>query len=90
MIFSSIDVTADKLIETPGTSYSSPPRKARKQVSYAESATSDGDDDDEPIFRPVSGNGRANKRRRVSKMIESEDEFEPEAEEVKGTPRESS
>ncbi|PPJ52403.1 hypothetical protein CBER1_10422 [Cercospora berteroae] len=57
--------------ETPGTSFSSPSRKAKKPVSYAESD----DEDDEP-FRPLSGNGRAAKRRRISvKDDESDDEF---------------
>ena len=49
----------DRLIETPGTSYSSPSRKAKKQVNYAES---DAEDEDE-VFKPLSGNGRAAKRR---------------------------
>ncbi|CAK1354615.1 unnamed protein product [Cercospora beticola] len=54
-----------------GTSFSSPSRKAKKQVNYAESD----DEDDEP-FRPLSGNGRAAKRRRISvKDDESDDEF---------------
>lgn len=58
--------------ETPGTNFSSPARKAKKQVNYAES---DDDEDDEP-FKPLSGNGRAAKRRRISvKDEDSEDEF---------------
>lgn len=61
----------DQLIETPGTSYSSPSRKAKKKLNYAESE----DDDDDEVFRPLSGNGRAAKRRRVSVKDESDDEF---------------
>lgn len=64
-------ILTDGLIETPGTNFSSPSRKAKKQVNYAESD----DEDDEP-FRPLSGNGRAAKRRRISvKDDESDDEF---------------
>lgn len=63
----------DRLIETPGTVYSSPSRKAKKQVSYAES-----DDEDEgPILKRSSGNGRAAKRRRVTVSDDSDDEFGP-------------
>ena len=61
----------DQLIETPGTSYSSPSRKAKKQVNYAESD----DEDEDEVFKPLSGNGRATKRRRISVKDESEDEF---------------
>ncbi|KAF2212463.1 hypothetical protein CERZMDRAFT_41610 [Cercospora zeae-maydis SCOH1-5] len=61
----------DKENETPGTNFSSPSRKVKKQVNYAESD----DDDDEP-FRPLSGNGRAAKRRRIGvKGDTSDDEF---------------
>ncbi|KAF2161698.1 hypothetical protein M409DRAFT_27757 [Zasmidium cellare ATCC 36951] len=57
--------------ETPGTLYSSPSRKAKKQVNYAES-----DDDEDEVFKPLSGNRRAAKRRRISvKDDDSEDEF---------------
>lgn len=64
-------VLADRLIESPATLYSSPSRRAKKQVSYAES-----EDEDDAPFRPLSGNGRASKRRRISaKLDESEDEF---------------
>lgn len=59
----------DRLIESPGTSFSSPSRKAKKQVNYAES------DDDDEVFRPLSGNGRAAKRRRISTKEDSDDEF---------------
>lgn len=41
-------------------------------VSYAESG-SEGDEDDE-VFKPLSGNGRASKRRKVV-LEESDDEF---------------
>ncbi|KAI9930999.1 hypothetical protein ASPWEDRAFT_34472 [Aspergillus wentii DTO 134E9] len=51
----------------------SPSRRAKKQVSYAES-NSEGEDDDEQIFRPSRWNGRANKRRKPSP--ESDDEFD--------------
>ena len=61
----------NKLIETPGTSYSSPSRKAKKQVNYAES---DAEEDDDEVFKPLSGNGRAAKRRRISVKDESDDE----------------
>lgn len=64
------DVT-DWLIETPGTTYSSPSRKAKKQVNYAES-----DEDEDEVFKPLSGNQRAAKRRRISvRDDDSEDEF---------------
>jgi DNA mismatch repair protein MSH6 len=60
------------LIETPGTAYSSPSRKAKKQVNYVES---DEEDEDDVVFRPLSGNGRAAKRRRISVKDESDDEY---------------
>ena len=60
------------LIETPGTSYSSPSRKVKKQVNYAES---DSEQDEGDVFKPLSGNGRAAKRRRISVKDESDDEF---------------
>ncbi|KAF2859047.1 DNA mismatch repair protein Msh6 [Piedraia hortae CBS 480.64] len=47
---------------------SSPSRKAKKTVNYAESESED------DALRPVSGNRRLNKRRRVAKS-DSEDEF---------------
>lgn len=62
----------DQLIETPGTSYSSPSRKAKKTVNYAES---DAEDDEDDVFKPLSGNGRAAKRRRISVKDESDDDF---------------
>lgn len=63
------------LLETPGTLYSSPSRKAKKQVNYAES-----DDDEDEVFKPLSGNRRAAKRRRISvKDDDSEDEFDLDA-----------
>jgi len=62
----------DRLIETPGTNFSSPSRKAKKQVNYAES---DAEDDEDEVFKPLSGNGRAAKRRRISVKDDSDDEF---------------
>lgn len=50
--------------------------QAKKQVSYAES-DSEGEDNDEEIFRPSRKNSRASKRRKVSP--ESDDDFEREA-----------
>ncbi|GAB7358302.1 hypothetical protein MBLNU230_g2376t1 [Neophaeotheca triangularis] len=67
---SSTGPSKDKENESPGTSLSSPSRKAKKQVNYAES-----DDDDDDVFRPLSGNGRAAKRRRISTKEDSDDEF---------------
>ncbi|KAK3067161.1 DNA mismatch repair protein msh6, partial [Teratosphaeriaceae sp. CCFEE 6253] len=58
--------------ETPGTNHNSPSRKAKKQVSYAES---DAEDDEDEVFKPLSGNGRAAKRRRISVKEDSDDEF---------------
>lgn len=63
---------ANVLIETPGTDYFSPSRKAKKTVNYAES---DDEDDEDAVFKPLSGNGRAAKRRRINVKDESEDEF---------------
>lgn len=62
----------DQLIETPGTSYSSPSRKSKKQVNYAES---EDEDDEDGVFKPLSGNGRASKRRRISVKEDSDDDF---------------
>ncbi|CAK4028074.1 DNA mismatch repair msh6 [Lecanosticta acicola] len=54
-----------------GTNYSSPSRKAKKQVNYAES-----DEDDDEALQPSTGNRRAAKRRRISvKDDDSDDEF---------------
>lgn len=64
--------TTDWLIETPGTLYSSPSRKAKKQVNYAES---DNDEDEDEVFKPLSGNSRASKRRRISVKDDSDDEY---------------
>ncbi|KAF2501654.1 DNA mismatch repair protein Msh6 [Lophium mytilinum] len=58
--------------ELAGVASSSPIRKGKKPVSYAES-----DDDDDDVFQPISANarkGRATKRRRVS-LEDSDDEF---------------
>jgi DNA mismatch repair protein MSH6 len=62
----------DRLIETPAITSTSPSRKSKKQVNYAES-----DDEDEAPFKPLSGNGRAAKRRRISVRddSDSDDEF---------------
>ncbi|KAI4692160.1 uncharacterized protein J4E84_003128 [Alternaria hordeiaustralica] len=51
---------------------SSPTRKARKPVNYAES-----DDDDEDVLGPIANNarGRATKRQRVTIEDDSDDEF---------------
>ncbi|KAI7516158.1 hypothetical protein KC317_g23541, partial [Hortaea werneckii] len=62
---------ANKENETPGTLFSSPSRKAKKQVNYAESD----DEDDDEVFKPLSGNRRASKRRRISAKDESDDEY---------------
>ncbi|CAL5873702.1 uncharacterized protein PFLUO_LOCUS7984 [Penicillium psychrofluorescens] len=60
----------------------SPSRRNKKQVSYKES-DSEGEDNDEVIFRPNRNNsvrGRASKRRKTSP--DSEDEFQEGAEEA--------
>ena len=62
----------NRLIETPGTLYSSPSRKVKKQVNYVES---DGEDDEDEVFKPLSGNRRAAKRRRISVKDDSDDDF---------------
>ncbi|KAK4634773.1 DNA mismatch repair protein msh6 [Fulvia fulva] len=68
---SSIIDGRNKENETPGTAYSSPSRKAKKPVSYAES-----DEDEDEGLKPSSGNRRASKRRRISvKDDDSDDEF---------------
>ncbi|KAK1022990.1 DNA mismatch repair protein msh6, partial [Friedmanniomyces endolithicus] len=56
--------------ETPGTTYSSPSRKAKKKVSYVESDAEDDEDD----VKPASGSRHASKRRRISVKDDSEDE----------------
>jgi len=66
-----VEAETDWLIETPGTTYSSPSRKAKKQVSYVESDAEDDEDD----VKPASGNRRALKRRRISVKDDSEDEY---------------
>ncbi|KAK0271791.1 DNA mismatch repair protein msh6 [Friedmanniomyces endolithicus] len=68
---SSIADGRNKENETPGTTYSSPSRKAKKQVSYVESDAEDDEDD----VKPASGNRRASKRRRISVKDDSEDEY---------------
>ncbi|KAJ5280770.1 DNA mismatch repair protein msh6 [Penicillium angulare] len=58
----------------------SPSRRAKKkQVTYKES-DSEGEDDDDAIFRPSRSNGRATKRQKVSSS-DSEDDFEAPADE---------
>ncbi|KAF2192150.1 DNA mismatch repair protein Msh6 [Zopfia rhizophila CBS 207.26] len=57
--------------EVAGVAFSSPSRKTKKTVNYAES------DDDDEVFQPISNNARkerATKRRRVS-LEDSDDEF---------------
>ncbi|PYH78425.1 DNA mismatch repair protein Msh6 [Aspergillus uvarum CBS 121591] len=49
----------------------SPSRRARKKVNYLES-DSEGEEDDEKIFRP----GRSNRNKRQKVAVESEDEFQ--------------
>ncbi|KAF2110445.1 muts domain V-domain-containing protein [Lophiotrema nucula] len=59
--------------EGAGVAFSSPSRKARKAVNYAESD----DDDDDEVLKPIGNNartGRATKRRKVS-LEDSDDEF---------------
>lgn len=58
------------LTEAPDTLFSSPSRRAKKQISYAEP-----DDEEDDVFKPLSGNGRAAKRRRISTKEDSDDEF---------------
>ncbi|KAK5163093.1 DNA mismatch repair protein msh6 [Saxophila tyrrhenica] len=69
---SSVDDQTNKENETPGILYSSPSRKVKKQVNYAES---DGEEDEDEVFKPLSGNRRAAKRRRISVKDDSDDEF---------------
>ncbi|OAL05848.1 DNA mismatch repair protein Msh6 [Phaeosphaeriaceae sp. SRC1lsM3a] len=60
--------------EVAGVAFSSPSRKARKSVNYAES---DDDEDEDDVLGPIANNarGRAIKRRRVSVEDDSDDEF---------------
>ncbi|KAF2486648.1 muts domain V-domain-containing protein [Neohortaea acidophila] len=55
-----------------GTLYSSPSRRGKKQVNYAES---DAEEDEDEVFKPLSGNRRAAKRRRISVDDDSDDDF---------------
>ncbi|KXT06386.1 hypothetical protein AC578_6023 [Pseudocercospora eumusae] len=66
---SSVIHSRNKENETPGTVFSSPSRQAKKKLNYAES-----DDDDDAPFKPVSGNARAAKRRRISVKDDSDDD----------------
>ncbi|KAL5050746.1 hypothetical protein BDW71DRAFT_173055 [Aspergillus fruticulosus] len=54
----------------------SPSRRSNKRVNYVES-DSEGEDDDDEIFRPTRKNSRVLKRRKVSP--DSDDEFEEDA-----------
>lgn len=69
---SEAEIKSNRLIESPGTIFSSPSRKAKKSISYAES---DAEDDEDEVFKPLSGNRRAAKRRKVSIKDDSDDEF---------------
>ncbi|TKA76760.1 hypothetical protein B0A55_03635, partial [Friedmanniomyces simplex] len=69
---SSVADGRNKENETPATTYSSPSRKAKKQVSYVES---DAEDDEDDVVKPSSGHARASKRRRISVKDDSEDEY---------------
>jgi len=66
-----VEAETNRLIETPGTTYSSPSRKAKKKVSYVESDAEDDEDD----VKPAMSNRRASKRRRISVKDDSEDEY---------------
>ncbi|CEL10743.1 Putative Mismatch repair ATPase MSH6 [Aspergillus calidoustus] len=57
----------------------SPSRRGLKKVNYMESG-SEGEDDDEEIFRPTRKNNRASKRRKVSP--DSDEAFEQDAQEA--------
>ncbi|KAF2755000.1 DNA mismatch repair protein Msh6 [Pseudovirgaria hyperparasitica] len=56
--------------------YSSPSRKSKKNVSYAESDDDDDDDEDDDVLKPISQNrrGELTKRRKLS-LEDSDDEF---------------
>lgn len=76
-------MVTNKLIETPGTSCSSPARKTKRAVNYAES--DDEDEDDSPIFKPVTSNARNAKRRRLNKVVdESDEEYSQDHQEIEG------
>ncbi|KAL5392624.1 hypothetical protein PMIN06_006917 [Paraphaeosphaeria minitans] len=67
------DQGKNKENEVSGIAVSSPSRKARKAVNYAES-----DDEDDDVFKPIDNGartGRASKRRRVVVDDDSDDEF---------------
>ncbi|KAL3485624.1 muts domain V-domain-containing protein [Aspergillus germanicus] len=57
----------------------SPSRRGQKKVNYMESG-SEGEDDDQEIFRPTRKNNRASKRRKVSP--DSDEAFEQDAQEA--------
>ncbi|KAI9838717.1 MAG: DNA mismatch repair protein msh6 [Sclerophora amabilis] len=70
------DSEVDKLNSAFGA-FSSPSRKARKNVSYAES--DDEDDDEEDVYKPVRSSrarDRSSKRRKTTLDEESEDDFQ--------------
>ncbi|KAK8195973.1 DNA mismatch repair protein msh6 [Zalaria obscura] len=71
---SEVGIGADGLQEGPELALSSPSRKAKKKISYAESNSED--EDEEPL-KPRSSNarGRAAKRRKISVDDDSDDEF---------------
>ncbi|KAI9789807.1 MAG: DNA mismatch repair protein msh6 [Piccolia ochrophora] len=59
------------------TAFSSPVRKAKKAINYAESGDED-DEDDEDVFEPASkrlSRGRLQKRRKLSVDDDSEEDF---------------
>ncbi|TKX27066.1 putative DNA mismatch repair protein msh6 [Elsinoe australis] len=69
--------------EDPTPAFSSPSRRAKKKVSYAES---DDEDDELPRRASTAASGRAAKRRRISVKDDSDDEddFEPEKDQASG------
>ncbi|KAF2218940.1 DNA mismatch repair protein Msh6 [Elsinoe ampelina] len=76
-------ISTDKENEDPLPAFSSPSRRAKKKVSYAESE----DEDEEPIKRAApNAKGRANKRRKLSIEEDSDDGdvFMPDQQESKG------
>ncbi|KAF2264382.1 DNA mismatch repair protein Msh6 [Lojkania enalia] len=71
-------VEKDKENEITAVPFSSPSRKARKAINYAES---DNDDDEDEVLRPIANNGRKArpaKRRKIS-VEDSDDEFDLDA-----------
>ncbi|KAF1973037.1 DNA mismatch repair protein Msh6 [Bimuria novae-zelandiae CBS 107.79] len=69
-----VSLGKNKENEVAGVALSSPSRKARKAVNYAES-----DEENDDVFRPIDNdarNGRTAKRRRLVVDDDSDDEFE--------------